>query len=82
LLSESIDGKRLLLGEVKWSRKPFGAKDLEHAIHALVTKPLPDLSKRSKERVPIRALFVPEVLSTYRPKDSAVLMVTALDMIR
>jgi AAA+ ATPase superfamily predicted ATPase len=82
LLSESADGKRLLLGEVKWSRRPFGGRALERAVRALVAKPLPDLPKRFSERKPVRTLFVPEVRSDYRSAGSAVLIVTASSLIR
>ena len=60
LVSESIDGKTLLLGEVKWSDKPFGTKALERARRELAAKPGPVLSARHAGHEIVRALFVPE----------------------
>jgi hypothetical protein len=82
LLSESVDGQRLLLGEVKWSRRPLGSKELERASRALIAKPLPELPKRFSERQFVKALFVPEAVSNYRSADSTVLIVTASHLMR
>jgi AAA+ ATPase superfamily predicted ATPase len=61
ILSESLDGGRLLLGEAKWSAKPFSRKALERAKNELVSKPAPSLPAQSSKRTSVRVLFVPEL---------------------
>ncbi|HEY0554680.1 MAG TPA: ATP-binding protein, partial [Thermoanaerobaculia bacterium] len=46
LVSESLDGRRLLLGEVKWSARPFSHGTLEKELRALNAKPAPPLPSR------------------------------------
>ncbi len=61
LVSESLDGDRVLLGEVKWSARPFGRKTLGPLLHELAAKPAPPLPPRLADAHLVRALFVPEV---------------------
>jgi hypothetical protein len=61
LVSESIDGKRLLLGEVKWSDRPFGGKALDRARGELQAKPEHVLPSRYAGHEIVRWLFVPEM---------------------
>lgn len=61
LVSESIAGKRLLLGEVKWSDRPFGTKALDRALGELGAKPAPVLPSQYAGCEIVRTLFVPEV---------------------
>lgn len=61
VVAESLDGRRLLLGEAKWSGRPFGRKALDRARAELAAKPPPaHRAPRAGQEV-IRALFVPEV---------------------
>ena len=60
-VSESIDGGRVLLGEAKWSARPFDRRALEQALRELAARPLPPLPSRLAEAEIVRALFVPEV---------------------
>ncbi len=69
VVSESLDGKRLLLGEVKWSAEPFDRKKLEAVGRELAAKPEPPLPPRFLRHSTVRALFVPEVA----PRSQALL---------
>jgi hypothetical protein len=61
LVSESMDGRSLLLGEVKWSARPFGAKALVRARAELAARPRPAVPTRFDDHETVRALFVPEL---------------------
>jgi hypothetical protein len=74
LVAESLDGKRLLLGEAKWSTRPFTAAALSRAIAALRARPAPALPRSHREVR--RALFVPEAAAGLRPPED-ILLVTA-----
>jgi hypothetical protein len=60
LVGESLDGERVLLGEVKWSARPVSRRTLERALRELAAKPAPPLPPRLAGAQLIRALFVPE----------------------
>lgn len=59
VVTESLDGKRLLLGEAKWSAKPLGTKALRRALAALAAKPAPVLARRPSDATPIRHCSCP-----------------------
>jgi AAA+ ATPase superfamily predicted ATPase len=82
VLSESIDGKRLLLGEVKWSSRPFDRRTLDSFLRELVAKPAPPLPSRLSGASFVRALFVPEV-SGRQPviAKEGPLLITAMDLL-
>lgn len=61
IVSESIDGRRLLLGEAKWSGQPMSSRAVERIATQVLTKGAPQLPSRFKDHEPIRALFIPEV---------------------
>jgi uncharacterized protein len=61
LVSESLDGRSLLLGEVKWSARPYGAKALARARAELAARPRPALPTRFDGHEMVRALFVTEI---------------------
>jgi AAA+ ATPase superfamily predicted ATPase len=83
LLSESLDGRRLLLGEVKWSARPFNPANLEKALRELNAKPTPPLPSRLAGAQIVRALFVPTAaFKGYAAKVPDGLMVlTAADLL-
>jgi hypothetical protein len=41
VVARSLDGKQLLLGEVKWSEKPVSHDDIERLARSLMAKGLP-----------------------------------------
>jgi uncharacterized protein len=61
IVSESLDGERLLLGEAKWSARPYSRKTLERAKGELSSRPAPALPDLSSYKKVVRVLFVPEL---------------------
>lgn len=61
VVSESVSGGKLLLGEVKWSAEPFGRRALMSALGELAVKLAPELHARFREHEAVRALFVPRL---------------------
>lgn len=59
IVAESVDGRRLLLGDAKWSARPFAAVELQRVIRELISRPAPILPQRYRQHVQVRALFVP-----------------------
>jgi hypothetical protein len=82
IVAESIDGKRLLLGEVKWSAKPPSVRQLEGLTRELETRRPPSLPGRYSSHEIVRALFVPEVSPSARRRTPGVLVVTGSDLLR
>ena len=84
VVSEALDGGKVLLGEVKWGARPFGQRALESALRELAAKPAPPLPSRLAGARLVRALFVPE-LATGRAAVSEELegavLVTASDLL-
>jgi len=58
IVSRSVDGKRLLLGEAKWSAVSMSDKQIGRAFHELLRKGVPPL-RGIEETDIIYALFVP-----------------------
>ncbi len=61
IVSESLDEGHLLLGEAKWSAKPFSKRMLERARSELLSRPAPSLSRQDSRQQIVRVLFVPEL---------------------
>ena len=61
VVSESLDGERVLLGEAKWSGRPFDRKTLEPILRELAARPAPPLPSRLAGAELVRALFVPRM---------------------
>jgi uncharacterized protein len=83
LVSESLDGRRVLLGEVKWSARPFDRKSLEAALRELAARPAPPLPPRSSGAEILRALFVPAAAAKggAAKTPDGVVLVTAMDLL-
>jgi len=82
VVSRSVDGEHLLLGEVKWSARPFGVRDLERLAANLRERPAPSNLDRGAQIV--RALFLPELTpeAAARVSSSAApLVVTAREVL-
>lgn len=58
VVSASVDGERLLLGEAKWSARPFDRREVERLARALARRPAPPTGSGAPA---LRALFVPEL---------------------
>ncbi len=78
IVSESVDGKRLLLGEAKFSAKPFTVGKLEQLARDLMARQPPQLTGKLAKREIVRALFVPEV--DMAAAQTEVLVMTAGDL--
>jgi len=85
LIAGSVDGERLLLGEVKWRDKPFEGATLDRAARELAAKPPPPLDRRYTDREIVRALFVPDLAGEATELEvggKKVLLTTASELIR
>ena len=83
LVSESLDGERILLGEAKWSARPMDRRSLERAVAELAARPAPPLPSRLASAQLIRVLFVPEVagrLGSFARDLKDPILVTAEDL--
>ncbi len=78
VVSSSLDGDRLLLGEAKWSSSPVTPRDLRRLARDLTSRPAPRLSLATGVQ-PVRVLFVPEIEGKIAPMD--VRVVTAAELI-
>jgi AAA+ ATPase superfamily predicted ATPase len=78
VVSESLDGGRVLLGEAKWSPRPFDRRTLEPVLRELAAKPAPPLPPRLAGTELVRALFVPEAGAG---KTEGPMIVTAADLL-
>lgn len=84
VVSRSLDGETLLLGEVKWSARPWGARDLERAVGELQARPAPSIPSLAGKVSIVRALFVPALTrqAEARPlRSSDPFMVTAAELL-
>jgi hypothetical protein len=81
IVAESTDGKKLLLGEAKWRRKPFTTRLLATEIRTLVAKPIPDLPAKYKKLEVVRTLFVPEIAEGVRRRRADCLVVTGRELL-
>ncbi|MEM7350284.1 MAG: ATP-binding protein [Acidobacteriota bacterium] len=79
LVSESFDGRHLLLGEAKWSTRPFDPSNLDRVTRALAAKPKPVIPKKYEKHEIIRALFVPRIRAA--EPGGSILLVTAAELI-
>ena len=84
LVSRSLDGKRLLLGEAKWSPRPVSARDLERAARELSARPAPSGLPLPRNGDLLRALFVPALTGEARAfalEHAEVAVATAGDLL-
>jgi hypothetical protein len=84
LVSGSLDGRRVLLGEVKWSARLFSRRTLEPVLRELAAKPAPPLPARWAGAQLVRALFVPEVTARpeiVAPERKGAMVITAADIL-
>jgi hypothetical protein len=79
VVSESLDRRRVLVGEARWSAQPFTARDLERFVHEVEARTPPELSGRLASRELVRVVFVPE-RGREAPR-SETLVVTAMELI-
>jgi uncharacterized protein len=82
IVSESLDGKRLLLGEAKWSDRPLREPELGRQLQALESRPPPTLATSFSSHAITRVLFVPALEGRARLGVKAPSIVTAKDVLR
>lgn len=81
IVSESLDGKRLLIGDAKWSGRPWTRRSLDHERRVVAERLPPSLPGRYHAHTFFRVLFVPELVNgVSRPKKEP-MVVTAADML-
>lgn len=80
VVSASLDERRLLLGEAKWSRRPFSRAAVESEARAVAAKPAPLVEGPRSRAEAVRALFVPDLEDTRLREVAGVLVVTAADL--
>jgi uncharacterized protein len=82
VVAASVDGNALLLGEVKWSERPFSQSELDEAGRRLLAKGVPGERWAEGKRL-IRAVFVPAIRRTqpHASGGSAIEVVTAAEVL-
>ena len=60
IVAEAVEGKALLLGEVKWTARPVGQKALRRLTESIASKAPPQLGSRYERHGVVRMLFVPD----------------------
>lgn len=81
LVSDSLDGKRVLVGEARFSRPPFTRQKLERDAKELRARPLPTPLVSGKKEL-VRALFVPALDKGVPRRIFDVEVVTLSDLLR
>lgn len=82
ILALSMDGRKLLLGEAKWSLQPFTRRKIEALAQALARRPAPEISGARRHREVVRALFLPSVAADIPDNaDDSVLIVNGADVL-
>ncbi len=82
IVSESMDGHRLLVGEVEWSAKPVTEKRLRTHAASLHSRDPPNLPSAFSKHEIIRALFVPETVPGAKRPTAGIRVVRARDLFR
>ncbi|MQA89600.1 MAG: hypothetical protein GEU90_05130 [Gemmatimonas sp.] len=84
LVSLSLDSKRILLGEAKWSSGPFGAREVSKAASKLRGRPPPSALSVPADTKVHRVLLVPALdrqAEAALPRDGDLIVVTARDIL-
>jgi len=81
-VSESVDGRHLLLGEVKCSARILPAREIERLARALAARTPPPLPGRFSKHEIVRALFVPEVGPRVSHLIQGTVVVTGSDLLQ
>ena len=65
MVAASVDAEALLLGEVKWSERPFSEAELDEAGRGLLARGLPRESWAEGKRL-VHVVFVPRLRRVHR----------------
>jgi AAA+ ATPase superfamily predicted ATPase len=82
LVSRSVGDERLLLGEIKWSKRPFSRNEVLRLAHAVTNKTPPILSARDAGSEIVRALVLSAVEKGQPRTVDGVRVVTAEELLR
>lgn len=82
LVAETMDEEGLLLGEVKWSARPFTRPALLKALRELAARIEPQLGARWQSHTRKRVLFVPALADGALPQDGEIRVLTLADLLR
>ena len=82
IVADSINGKHLLLGEVKWSRKSFNTDEINRMGRQILAKGIPPLPKPYNRRQIVHAIFIPETKQKVSKTMEGVFVITGDDLIR
>jgi AAA+ ATPase superfamily predicted ATPase len=81
LVSESVDGRRILLGEAKWSEEPMGTAEVRAIVGDALSRRPPNLAAKYANKDIVYAVFVPRLRSGVRRTIDGVAVVTGDDVI-
>lgn len=73
IVSQSTDGKRLLLAETKWSSKPVSNRDLKRAAGELRRKGVPPIKNAASSDI-VHGLFVPRLAGKTQAVDGVLVL--------
>jgi hypothetical protein len=85
VVSQALDASALLLGEAKWSRKPWGVRETERALAEIRLRPAPRIAQFDDGAVVVRALFVADLDSAARAavrRQNDVAVITANEILQ
>ncbi|MEW6742225.1 MAG: DUF234 domain-containing protein [Planctomycetota bacterium] len=82
VVAESLSGDRLLLGEARWSARPFTKSGVESESRRLASKTQPPLGHRLAGHEILRALFIPAVQGPVPKQVNGIHIVTAAELLK
>jgi len=80
VVSQTLDGRCVLLGEVKWSEHPFDVQKLRSLAKTLLTKGIPAV-KGLRDKELLHVIFVPEVTDNTLVEIESVHVVTGTQVL-
>ncbi len=81
IVSESAKGRRLLVGECKWTDRPLNRGSLEKHAREVFSRALPALPESYRDHEIVRALFVPALAPETPRSAHGVILVTNSDVL-
>lgn len=80
IVARSLDDKSLLLGEAKWSRKPYSQNEIDKLFNKLKSKEIPPIVQADNNTL-FYAVFIPEVADRKVKPPTDGVIITAEDVI-
>jgi len=82
VVSESLEGGRVLLGEARWASAPWTRRQLERGAERLSKRDEPELPAKFDKSQKVRVLFIPEVEGGRTHRFGDVVVVTCSQLLR